>query len=70
MKLQAHVIMNLALGLSIGLGAAACQKTGKTSRQLKEDKTSTEKAEESSPGSPHGPDQFVDPDPCYACGMG
>ncbi len=34
MKLQAHVIMNLALGLSVGIGAGACQKTGKGSEDL------------------------------------
>lgn len=28
--------MNMALGLSIGLGATACQKTGKTSEDLAE----------------------------------
>lgn len=39
MKLQAHVIMNLALGFSVGIGAAACQKTGKTSEDLVESKT-------------------------------
>ena len=42
MKLQAHVIMNLALGLSVGIGAAACQKTGKTSEDLVESKTITD----------------------------
>ena len=39
MKLQAHVIMNMALGLSLGLGATACQKTGKTSEDRAESET-------------------------------
>jgi hypothetical protein len=38
MKLQAHVIMNLALGLSMGVGGAACQLDGKTSQDLAESK--------------------------------
>jgi hypothetical protein len=42
MKLQAHVIMNLALGLSVGIGASACQKTGKTSKDRIDGKTVTD----------------------------
>lgn len=42
MKLQANVIMHLALGLSVGIGAAACQKTGKTSEELEESRKTTD----------------------------
>ena len=42
MKLQAHVIMNLALGISVGFGAAACQKTGEVSADRAESKTVTD----------------------------
>ena len=83
MKLQAHVIIKLALGLSLGITPLACQKTAKAGADSAEPNGSVEPTKPNLVFGPEAvapsalqPTSYTPVDPpvrgheCPGCGMG